>query len=101
MNKNDEDKYTPRSDDIFEVSVESVTSPQTQSSLMNGMDLDLSLAERKSESKDSSHLQEGSILVNFELPDGSFGEHTFKLGQTVEVLKSHIESEYGVSMDQR
>ncbi len=34
----------------------------------------------------------------FDLPDGSQGESTFKLGQTVEVLKSYVESEYGIPM---
>jgi len=41
---------------------------------------------------------EQEILVVFELPDGSIAEEKFQLGQTVELLKSHIEAEYGISM---
>jgi len=43
-------------------------------------------------------IQEKSITVVFDLPDGSQGESTFKLGHTVEVLKSFVESEYGIPM---
>ena len=43
-------------------------------------------------------IQESSILVVFDLPDGSQGESEFKLGHTVEVLKSFVESEYGIPM---
>ena len=57
-------------------------------------ELDLSLAERKSR----GGVQEETILIVFDLPDGSQGEATFKLGQTVEVLKSYVESEYGIPM---
>ena len=96
---------TPRSarsevEEIYEVAQENVTTSQSPSSpLMKGMALDLSLAPRKDEEKDSSRLQEGSIVVNFELPDGSYGESIFKIGQTTEVLKSFVESEYGIPMD--
>lgn len=70
---------------------------------LRGMDLDLSFAA--AESKDNNQIdndciriQEEQINVVFELPDGSQGENAFKLGQTVEVLKSYIESEYGIPM---
>ena len=36
--------------------------------------------------------------VVFDLPDGSLGECKFKMGQTVEFLKSFVESEYGIPM---
>lgn len=42
-----------------------------------------------------NNIQEEEVTVIFDLPDGSQGEHKFKLGQTVEVLKSFVESEYG------
>eukprot|EP00953_Heterococcus_sp_UTEX-ZZ885_P037637 19328-Heterococcus_DN1.PRE.1 len=42
--------------------------------------------------------QETQVLVVFELPDGSRSEQQFKLGQTVEVLKSFVESEFGIAM---
>ena len=38
------------------------------------------------------------VLVVFELPDGSEGEQTFKLGQTVEVLKAFVEDEFEIDM---
>jgi|TARA_B110000090_G_C13073005_1_gene328015 hypothetical protein len=65
------------------------------------MGLDLTFAARKEgdDAIDSERLQEGSVLVNFDLPDGSQGESVFKLGQTVEVLKSYVESEYGIPME--
>ncbi len=96
---------TPRSarsdaEEFYEVAQENVNANQSPSSpLLKGMDLDLSLAPRKDEEQDSSRLQEGSIVVNFELPDGSYGESVFKIGQTTEVLKSFVESEYGIPMD--
>lgn len=46
-------------------------------------------------------VQEREILVTFELPDGSYIEHDFKLGQTIEFLKSHIEIEVGMPMMQQ
>jgi len=47
------------------------------------------------------HIQEQEVLVVFDLPDGSQGENRFKLGQTVEVLKSFVESEYGIPMQEQ
>lgn len=65
--------------------------------------LDLSLAadsknHTKLSIKDEPDIQEQELLVIFDLPDGSQGEQSFKLGQTVEVLKSFVESEYGIPM---
>ena len=37
--------------------------------------------------------------IYFDLPEGSQGESCFKLGQTVEVLKSFVESEFGIPME--
>jgi hypothetical protein len=68
------------------------------------MDLDLSFAFGTSSAKDDKDMdgmngvQEENILVIFDLPDGSQGENIFKLGQTVEFLKSFVESEYGIPM---
>ena len=97
-------EITPRSarsdaEEFYEVAQEALSTNQSaESPLMKGMNLDLSLASRKDEGDGSFRLQEGSIVVNFELPDGSFGESIFKLGQTTEVLKSFVESEYGIPM---
>jgi hypothetical protein len=69
------------------------------SPLLRGMDLDLSFAASKEPNLDREGIQEQDITVIFELPDGSQGESVFKLGQTVEVLKSYVESEYGIPME--
>lgn len=72
------------------------------SPLLKGMGLDLSFAaESKEDHYEQSGIQEHQVTVVFELPDGSQGEHHFKLGQTVEVLKSFVESEYGISMEEQ
>jgi len=101
-----EAKDTFDGEDFLEVAVEnddlhaSSGTGAPSSPLLKGMDLDLSLASRKSDSRaDNERVQEGSIVVNFDLPDGSQGEGVFKLGQTVEVLKSFVESEYGIPME--
>ena len=76
-----------------------VASPSSPGGLLHGLDLDLTLAARKSDvSRGNRGVQEESVLVVFDLPDGSQGESMFKLGQTIEVLKSFIESEYGIPM---
>jgi hypothetical protein len=92
-----------RSEDFYEVSCEAQEKvPTLGSPHLKGMDLDLSLAPRKDEREiDSVRVQEEGIVVNFELPDGSYGESSFKLGQTVEVLKSYVESEFGIPMDEQ
>ena len=64
--------------------------------------LDLSIADSKQtqklSAKEEPDIQEEELLVIFDLPDGSQGEQSFKLGQTIEVLKSFVESEYGIPM---
>ena len=66
-----------------------------------GLDLSLASAERKAgggRSDERDNVQEANVLVIFDLPDGSQGESYFRMGQTVEFLKSFIESEYGIPM---
>lgn len=41
---------------------------------------------------------DAQVLVVFELPDGSEGEKHFKMGHTVEVLKSFVEEEFEIPM---
>jgi hypothetical protein len=78
---------------------ESKAGPSSPGGILHGLDLDLTLAERKTDgSRVHRGVQEESVLVVFELPDCSQGESMFKLGQTVEVLKSFVESEYGIPM---
>lgn len=63
--------------------------------------LDLSLAVTVAAAKDemTDNIQESTKLVIFDLPDGSQGEGYFKLGQTVEYLKSFVELEFGIPMN--
>ncbi len=68
------------------------------SPLLCGLSLNLSLAADVKSRKCDPEVQEELVSVVFELPDGSQGENAFKLGQTVEVLKSYVESEYGIPM---
>jgi len=103
-----EAKDTFDGEDFLEVAVENGDlhafsgTGAPSSPLLKGLDLDLSLASRKNDSRgDNERVQEGSIVVNFDLPDGSLGEGCFKLGQTVEVLKSFVESEYGIPMERQ
>eukprot|EP00903_Cladosiphon_okamuranus_P015689 g14486.t1 len=42
--------------------------------------------------------QTAPVTIVFDLPDGSQADQEFQLGQTVELLKSFIESEFGIPM---
>mmetsp|Transcript_14283 Transcript_14283/g.26748 ORF Transcript_14283/g.26748 Transcript_14283/m.26748 type:complete len:154 (-) Transcript_14283:318-779(-) len=77
--------------------------PPASPARMQGMSLDLSLTLPKSSDflEESPLIQESSILVVFDLPDGSVGEQEFKLGNTVEVLKSFVEMDYGIPMTEQ
>lgn len=68
------------------------------SPVLKGMSLDLSLAAEAKCYAAGPVVQEELVNVVFDLADGSQGESQFKLGQTVEVLKSFVESEYGIPM---
>ena len=45
--------------------------------------------------------QEAPVTVVFELPDGSTDEREFMMGQTVEVLKSYLQAEFGMPIDEQ
>ncbi|CAM9666399.1 unnamed protein product [Scytosiphon promiscuus] len=47
---------------------------------------------------DVPRVQVGLVTIIFDLPDGSQADQQFQLGQTVEVLKSFVESEFGIPM---
>jgi hypothetical protein len=84
----------------FEYDAKTTNIPQSA----RGINLDLSMAaSRFAEEKvgEDFRQQEESVTVIFELPDGSQGESKFKLGQTVEFLKSFVESEYGILMQEQ
>lgn len=86
--------------DTIRVSSAQVSNTKLNSPLMRGMELNLSFAaDRKDSYDESARIQEQDVLVIFELPDGSQGENRFKLGQTVELLKSFVEIEYGIPME--
>lgn len=65
------------------------------------MRLDMAAVSKAEPSDDYEKLAralDAQILVVFELPDGSEGEKHFKLGHTVEVLKSYVEDEFDIPM---
>jgi hypothetical protein len=89
-------------DDKNTITVNSSRAVKLNSPLLRGMDLDLSFAASKGPyEQQGSGIQEQEVNVIFELPDGSQGESKFKLGQTVELLKSFVESEYGIPMEEQ
>jgi hypothetical protein len=55
----------------------------------------------KASSIDEPDIQERDLNIVFDLPDGSQSENFFKLGHTVEFLKSYVESEYGIPMTEQ
>jgi hypothetical protein len=87
-------------DDKNTITLNSSRVVKLNSPLLRGMDLDLSFAACKN-SYEQEGIQEQDMNVVFELPDGSQGESRFKMGQTIEVLKSFVESEYGIPMEEQ
>jgi hypothetical protein len=86
---NDDDDYYMRSESKDESS---------QKVVLGLRKLSIDLKEIHAEQQAPTGIQERDILCIFELPDGSEGDGTFKLGHTVEYLKSYIECEYGIPM---
>jgi hypothetical protein len=99
LNNMEDDRCIPLNSDAKGSTVRSQSEFQSPKA-MNGMSLNLSLAAdaKPVSRKEEPGIQEEALTVVFELPDGSQGEESFKLGQTVEVLKSYVESEYGIPM---
>lgn len=60
--------------------------------------LSLALQELGEGAEEKQGIQEREVLCVFELPDGSQGEAVFRLGQTVELLKAHVERHFGIPM---
>mmetsp|Transcript_54627 Transcript_54627/g.109842 ORF Transcript_54627/g.109842 Transcript_54627/m.109842 type:complete len:173 (-) Transcript_54627:263-781(-) len=81
------------------------------SSSRKGMGIDLSLAALAAqERQDAKELSEEDLIIQaatqpcrvlFDLPDGSQVESEFQMGQTVEVLKSFVALECGISMGEQ
>jgi hypothetical protein len=84
-------------DDARLIALPDYMSPRTQITPAGVKTLDLARAEGK-DGPDSGGAQEDEILVVFDLPDGSQSESKFKYGQTVEFVKSFVESEFGIPM---
>ena len=79
-------------DDLLATISPKLISPGAEPKPRIGIDIaSLAKAERNAEATaedDIIRRLDAPVLVVFELPDGSEGEKTFKLGQTVEVLKA-------------
>ena len=85
----DDDSY------LFQASISESKNRRTSD---RNLIIDIKEVESTSE-VEKIRIQEKEILCIFELPDGSEGEKLFKLGQTVEYLKSFVESEFGIPMN--
>lgn len=94
----EDDKHTIQ---IFDPS--SIQKNISSSPTNRKINLDLSLAMAESKYKNHHDTfdgeQESSKSVVFNFSDGSQGKGYFKLGQTVEFLKSFVELEYGIPMN--
>ena len=92
----DEDEFDPRMIRVH-------SSDSVAARPVSGMRLDLKSVgfteEMHAMQKDYEGVQESQVMVVFELPDGSSGETMVKLGQTVEYLKSFVESEFDIPME--
>ncbi|CAM9116019.1 unnamed protein product [Choristocarpus tenellus] len=83
--------------------IELSTSPaerKEQDTSMVGLSLNTTLVTKGAACVEGgiTNQQAFPVTVIFDLPDGSQADQEFKLGQTVEVLKSYIESEFGIPM---
>ena len=99
MPSNDAKRVDSR-DDLLATISPKLVSPGAEPKPRIGIDIDLlAKAERNAENTEEDDIMkrlDAPVLVVFELPDGSEGEKTFKLGQTVEVLKAFVEDEFEI-----
>ena len=92
--------YSTSDDDDDDSYLFQASAAEEKSHSSSGRKLVIDIKEVESISQvEKSSIQEKEILCIFELPDGSEGEKLFKLGQTVEYLKSFVESEFGIPMN--
>jgi hypothetical protein len=89
-------KGTPGKSHGISLDLSAFNQADTKNSPYNNM-----LASKFTSAEDSILIQEKSILIVFELPDGSQSEQNFKYGHTVEVLKSYVEDEFGIPMNEQ
>ena len=98
----DDAKRVDSRDDLLATISPKLMSPGAEPKPSIGIDMELlEKAERNAETTEEDDIMkrlDAPVLVVFELPDGSEGEQTFKLGQTVEVLKAFVEDEFEIDM---
>ena len=98
----DDAKRVDSRDDLLATISPKLVSPGAEPKPRISIDIDLlEKAERNAENTEEDDIirrLDAPVLVVFELPDGSEGEQTFKLGQTVEVLKAYVEDEFEIDM---
>ena len=98
----DDAKRVDSRDDLLATISPKLISPGAEPKPRIGIDFELlEKAERNAENTEEDDIMkrlDAPVLVVFELPDGSEGEKTFKLGQTVEVLKAFVEEEFEIDM---
>ena len=98
----DDAKRVDSRDDLLATISPKLISPGAEPKPRIGIDIEsLAKAERNAENTEEDDIMkrlDAPVLVVFELPDGSEGEKTFKLGQTVEVLKAFVEDEFEIDM---
>lgn len=92
-----------RADDEASSTAASSSESKAESKSEQDMRIDMDLVEKaERQPPDNYERLERQLLeecvVIFELPDGSEGEKSFKIGQTVQVLKSFVEDEYDIPM---
>jgi hypothetical protein len=89
-------------DDLLADVAPRLMSPAAEPKQRMGIDMEsLAKAERNPEATSADVIAQrldAQVLVVFELPDGSEAEETFKLGQTVEVLKAFVADEFEIPM---
>ena len=98
----DDAKRVDSRDDLLATISPKLVSPGAEPKPSIGIDMELlEKAERNQQETAEDDIMkrlDAPVLVVFELPDGSEGEQTFKLGQTVEVLKAFVEDEFEIDM---
>ncbi|GMH71463.1 hypothetical protein TrVE_jg14434 [Triparma verrucosa] len=117
--KSNDDDVTPQSpqdkeekgnrdeaDDSEQIITLNPPSPSPKKSNFNlGLKLGANGGRQDEDAKDTSETgamvreAESEVMIIFELPDGSQTEESFKMGQSVEVLKSFVASEVGMPME--
>lgn len=97
--KNNSNAADDDDDRINTLQASSTTILSPRSLAMSGIqNLDLSSGSGFPDASEEAGENEDEIIVVFELPDGSQTDNKFRLGQTIEVLKSFCESEIGIPM---